>query len=70
MSKLNDVIPTERSERRNPPKRKTEVVALGDPSTKSLCDFAFGTAQDDICNKSVKWLVVRSSFKKNVKNQT
>ena len=25
------------------------VSCLGDPSTKSLCDFAFGTAQDDIC---------------------
>ena len=24
------------------------VSCLGDPSTKSLCDFAFGTAQDDI----------------------
>ena len=26
------------------------VSCLGDPSTKSLSDFAFGTAQDDIIN--------------------
>ena len=37
-----------RPARRNPPDRKPFVVSLGDPSTKSLRDFAFGTAQDDI----------------------
>ena len=43
-----DIIPTERSERRNPPNRKTQVVALGDPSTNLLRNFVFGTAQYDI----------------------
>ena len=36
-----------RPTRRNPLDRKTLAVAFGDPSTKSLRDFAFGTAQDD-----------------------